>query len=204
MIASESRISTVPQIFGSNSRESNRITAAREFAERVSLVGLRVRRVGPDKYVSQCPAHDDRHPSYSFTTGRRRSVVGHCFAGCSQLAIRDAFSKLEIHFGMSVRPETATERDARQRARRIREMHAQACRRAFDTERELETAVRRYGAVLARQPDGTTAPELTEIFHLSCRALVDAALESSHLIRLGQRRQRVPGPQVAGGDARVA
>ena len=38
-------------------------------------------------YVVKCPAHDDRSPSLSISTGRDGRVLLKCFAGCSTESI---------------------------------------------------------------------------------------------------------------------
>ncbi len=41
-----------------------------------------VRETGPGKYVSRCPAHDDRSPSLAIRDCDDGRVLIHCFAGC--------------------------------------------------------------------------------------------------------------------------
>ena len=41
-----------------------------------------VRESGPGKYLSRCPAHDDRSPSLAIKDGDDGRVLIHCFAGC--------------------------------------------------------------------------------------------------------------------------
>ncbi|MDX2475999.1 MAG: CHC2 zinc finger domain-containing protein [Gammaproteobacteria bacterium] len=43
----------------------------------------KVRSNGHDKWIACCPAHDDRSPSMSITTGDDGRILMHCFAGCS-------------------------------------------------------------------------------------------------------------------------
>jgi len=45
-----------------------------------------VKRVGDDKWIARCPAHDDRPPSLSITEAHDRILI-HCWAGCSALEI---------------------------------------------------------------------------------------------------------------------
>jgi DNA primase len=40
-----------------------------------------VRRNGEGRYMTRCPAHDDRRPSLSVRDAETR-VLLHCFAGC--------------------------------------------------------------------------------------------------------------------------
>lgn len=47
-----------------------------------------VRRVGDDRWIARCPAHDDRHPSLNIRVGREGDrVVMHCKAGCTNVDI---------------------------------------------------------------------------------------------------------------------
>ncbi len=41
-----------------------------------------VKETGPGKYLSRCPAHDDRSPSLAIKDGDDGRVLIHCFAGC--------------------------------------------------------------------------------------------------------------------------
>jgi hypothetical protein len=41
-----------------------------------------IRETGHGKYVSRCPAHDDRSPSLAIKEGDDGRVLLHCFAGC--------------------------------------------------------------------------------------------------------------------------
>ena len=52
-------------------------------------------RVGQDRYVACCPAHDDRNPSLSITQTRDKVLV-HCFAGCEQRDVLQALTELGL------------------------------------------------------------------------------------------------------------
>ena len=41
-----------------------------------------VKETGPGKYLSRCPAHDDKSPSLAIKDGDDGRVLIHCFAGC--------------------------------------------------------------------------------------------------------------------------
>src|SRR6185436_14286212 len=43
----------------------------------------RVRKHGPDRWTSRCPAHEDRHPSLSIRETSGGTVLLRCFGGCS-------------------------------------------------------------------------------------------------------------------------
>lgn len=42
------------------------------------------------KGMARCPAHDDHTPSLGVTLGRH-AILFHCFAGCDQVSVIDAF-----------------------------------------------------------------------------------------------------------------
>lgn len=50
--------------------------------------GLSWRCTGGSNWVAQCPAHDDRSPSMTFTDDGEKVLV-HCFAGCTGEEIRE-------------------------------------------------------------------------------------------------------------------
>jgi len=73
-----------------NSNGTQPCTAFRQAmidAERIATA-LNGKRSG-NKWMAQCPAHDDRKPSLSIRDGDN-GVLVHCFAGCSQTAVIDA------------------------------------------------------------------------------------------------------------------
>jgi len=57
-----------------------------EFLSRVN----QVKYIGSNKYMAECPAHQDKEPSLSITTGDDGRVLVKCFAGCSTEAIVEA------------------------------------------------------------------------------------------------------------------
>jgi hypothetical protein len=42
-----------------------------------------VKRIGADRWLARCPAHDDRRPSLSIREMDGEKVLVHCWAGCS-------------------------------------------------------------------------------------------------------------------------
>jgi len=52
---------------------------AEEFVSRL----VKVRRTGPGRWVSCCPAHEDDHPSFTIRELEDGRILTHCFAGCS-------------------------------------------------------------------------------------------------------------------------
>jgi len=57
--------------------------------------GKKVKASGQDKFIAQCPAHEDGNPSLSVARGRGQ-VLLFCFAGCTTEAIADS-----LHLKMS-------------------------------------------------------------------------------------------------------
>lgn len=117
-----------------------------ELAERIcselggKMVGSRGR--------CRCPAHDDRSPSLCVTAGEK-SLLIHCFAGCSQGAVIEALQARGLWIERGRR---------RRRARRTAVVHSR--------QRDLsypEALNRAYGY----QPDGSLSDEnLAEIERL--------------------------------------
>ena len=72
---------------------------SRFFDTRKTVVKLsnldKFRRVGQDRYMACCPAHDDKNPSLSITQTSDKVLV-HCFAGCEQRDVLQALSELGL------------------------------------------------------------------------------------------------------------
>ena len=60
----------------------------------------RFKKIGVNRYIACCPAHEDRNPSLSITQGKDRLLV-HCFAGCTQAEVIDALVVLGLWHGKS-------------------------------------------------------------------------------------------------------
>lgn len=67
----------------------------------------KVRKTGQNRWISLCPAHDDRIPSLAIRMADDGTVLMHCFTGCSihditsaiGINIADLFpNKLEYHY----------------------------------------------------------------------------------------------------------
>jgi hypothetical protein len=151
-----------------------------EIAER-----LHGRRIRPDRWIAKCPAHADRAPSLTISSGREGRVLLHCFAGCPVEAIL-------LHAGMSMGHlfserllPYVTERDAvalrRQRAadavgRRAERLRIDRLRWQWHDQSRTAAALAR---MLATLPDGAPGAEaLTTCYHdaLAEMRLVDVAL----------------------------
>jgi len=52
-----------------------------------------VKSAGDGKYTAACPAHEDRSPSLSISSGDDGRVLLHCFAGCTNETIVKAWGK---------------------------------------------------------------------------------------------------------------
>jgi len=57
----------------------------------LASLGKRYTRRG-DRITAQCPAHDDRNPSFTATVGRDGGVLFHCYSGCGGAEIMDAMN----------------------------------------------------------------------------------------------------------------
>ena len=60
-----------------------------------------IKETGPGRYLSRCPAHDDRSPSLAIKDGDGGRVLLHCFAGCET---EDVLSAIGLTFS-DVMPE---------------------------------------------------------------------------------------------------
>lgn len=65
------------------------VDAAERLVEALRSSGKKVKTVGADSWIAQCPAHDDGRPSLSIRRSRGR-VLTFCFAGCSADAVANA------------------------------------------------------------------------------------------------------------------
>ncbi len=71
-----------------------------------------VRQTAPGRWVSRCPAHEDRSPSLSVRELDDGRVLVHCFVGCGAadvvaavgLTLSDLFSKRLAHSAKPTRP----------------------------------------------------------------------------------------------------
>lgn len=60
----------------------------------ISLIELanrldKPKRIGQNKLIARCPAHDDKSPSLSITYVDNK-VLMHCFGGCEVASVLDA------------------------------------------------------------------------------------------------------------------
>ena len=76
-------------------------SGSRFFDTRKTVVKLsnldKFRRVGQDRYMACCPAHDDKNPSLSITQTHDKVLV-HCFAGCEQRDVLQALTELGLWY----------------------------------------------------------------------------------------------------------
>ena len=95
------------------------------------------RRVGPGRYRSRCPAHQDHNPSLDITAGRDGRVLILCRAGCDTINVLRAVGLCWNHLFGDAPPLTpeqrtalARSRDARIAARRqLHRLHGEGCDR---------------------------------------------------------------------------
>lgn len=153
-----------------------------EIAER-----LHARRIRSDRWIAKCPAHADRAPSLTISSGREGRVLLHCFAGCPVEAIlRHAGLSMGHLFPRPLRLQPHT--PAREAATLHRQRVAEAARRRaerirIDRLRLQWHDLHRTAAALARKlatlPGETPgAAALTTCFHDALAELrsVDRAL----------------------------
>jgi len=55
--------------------------------------GRRIRRHGGDRYLAQCPSHNDSRPSLSVCAAADGKALLRCFAGCN---VRDIVRELGL------------------------------------------------------------------------------------------------------------
>lgn len=56
-----------------------------------------LKQTGPDRWIANCPAHEDRSPSLAIKDAGDR-ILCHCFAGCEFREIADALGVLPSAF----------------------------------------------------------------------------------------------------------
>jgi hypothetical protein len=92
---------------------------------------LHARRTGHGRWMAKCPAHADRSPSLSISTGRDGRALVRCFAGCDLALVLQAGGLTMGHLfaGPSRKPEehaVSTERDRQQAAERAQRAEQRA------------------------------------------------------------------------------
>jgi hypothetical protein len=140
-----------------------------EIAER-----LHARRIRSDRWIAKCPAHADRAPSLTISSGREGRVLLHCFAGCPVEAIlRHAGLSMGHLFSVPLlrEPPTAARDAAALHSQRVAEAARRRAERIrIDRLRLQWHDLNRTAAALARKlatlPDETPgAAALTTCFH---------------------------------------
>jgi len=134
-----------------------------------ALAGLaNARCSGRGRWLARCPAHDDRTPSLSITTGQDGRVLIHCWAGCRTSDILAA-----LGIGWSALFPNGTPPSSAEIARAAREREAEATQRREQRARERarDDRTRRLEAVLSELskrlmllPDGS--PNKNALWHL--------------------------------------
>ena len=118
---------------------------------------LHARRVGKNKWVAKCPAHQERTGSLYITPGKDGSAWAHCFGGCDQKAVLEAlgltWSDLKPE-GRSMTPQAIREAErARQREESLRVATKHRKGKLIDQARYWEGEVDRIGKLLAKDFD---------------------------------------------------
>lgn len=75
----------------------------------------RVRPNGTDKWMCQCPAHEDRSPSLSVRLGEDGRLLVHCFSGCAPEAVVGALGLTLAGLFPNSRPDPRAIREAQHR-----------------------------------------------------------------------------------------
>ena len=81
------------------------MNAFQKVRETLEAHGSKIQDSGPDRFVAQCPSHNDGRPSLSVRSGDRGALL-YCFAGCEtkQIAVdlgldqKDLFDSSEIRY----------------------------------------------------------------------------------------------------------
>lgn len=124
------------------------------------LVGLlqKVRAVGGDRWVGQCPAHEDREPSLTVREEGHR-VLLHCFAGCTVASIAAALGVEPRDLFTDTQDKSETAREHRATLASVRNMRRIV---AEDELRRVSEELRRRDAVKLRINAAVEAGTMTE------------------------------------------
>lgn len=90
---------------------------------------LNGRRIGKDKYVAKCPAHDDRKPSLSIAEGRQGVVIRCMSMGCETKQILDVLGLRWSDLFRGVRNVPSDQLKAIYKQRRIDALYAREQRK---------------------------------------------------------------------------
>ncbi len=76
------------------------------------LSRVKHRETGRGRYIAQCPAHDDKHPSLTLRETDDGRILLHCFAGCSA---EEVLSAVSLEFDALYPPRETFAKSERQR-----------------------------------------------------------------------------------------
>ena len=129
------------------------------------------RRTAPGRFMARCPAHPDRSPSLSISSGRHDRVLITCFAGCD---IRDILTAVGLRFadlfpGPPPTPQQLMKMERERTARAaLHERNRRAQRSVEGQLRKLESIRNQLGAKLAVLADVPEGDEVARLFHHVC------------------------------------
>jgi hypothetical protein len=135
-----------------------------EIAER-----FHARRIRSDRWIAKCPAHADRAPSLTISSGREGRVLLHCFAGCPVEAIlRHAGMSMSHLFSRPLLPQPHAAALHRQRVaeagrRRAERIRIDRLRLQWHDQTRTIAALARMLATLPDSAPG--AEDLTTCYH---------------------------------------
>ncbi len=166
---------------------------------------LEARRVGPNRWMGRCPAHEDRRESLSISTGRDGRRVIHCFAGCATIEVLRALGlRWNVLFADGPPPspaELARAAEARE-AKAIELGKQRTAERAHnDRERRLEAVIAELGKRLRLLPDGSPSEDaMTRLYHEALAKLPERQMRGEELCRAIGVEEKGP---VASGASEV-
>jgi putative DNA primase/helicase len=114
-------------------------------------------------FATKCPAHDDRAPSLSISSGRDGRVLLHCFGGChtSDILTAAGLRYADLFNG----PPPTRERKAQAA---LHERRLQSLRELERDVYKLESIRNQLGAKLAAVANVPEGDELERLFHYVC------------------------------------
>jgi hypothetical protein len=157
----------------------------------------KARRIGKGRWLTRCPAHDDRSPSLSIGNGQDGRVLLRCWAGCRTGDILAALGLGWRALFPNGPPPSPAEMA---RVAREREAAAAQWRKERAIERSRDDRTRRLEAVLSElgkrrmlMPDG--APEenaLIRLYHETLDKLPDRQMSDEELIHAMNPEEKSP------------
>jgi hypothetical protein len=138
---------------------------------------LHARPSGRRRWLTRCPAHNDRHPSLTITQGHSGVLLKDWSHGCTpeQITAALGLQMRDLFAGPPATPQQAAMLAAEREAKAAWQRQQRAISRAArDRVFQLESLVDAIGEKLARSPDDR---ELERLFHEVCDAFHAAEAE---------------------------